>query len=165
MGEWTGGWLAAGSAAGLVVALTVGLLLFHAGCALADVREPGWLQSLGVFAAALLLCVPLAWGLWWLAGRYEADSSSLLGPWRLGALALALPLAWLVSAGVYSLLLTAPLRKGLVIAGAEFVLGALLAALGSGVVLVVLAIVQINHQPPPRAVSATPPAFAGLPPS
>jgi len=70
---------------------------------------------------------------------------------RILGLTVALILTWLLSAGIYSLLLAASLKKGLIIAAVELLLMALLAALVSAVVLVVLAVVQIFVRPPSPA--------------
>jgi hypothetical protein len=158
--QLTSGWALAGSVTALLAALAVGLLLFHAGCALADVKGPGFFKSLLILLAALALCVPLAWALLWLTGRYDAGQPALLSSMRVLGLVVALPAAWLVSALVYSLLLATPLRKGLVIAGAELVLGGLLAALGTAAVMVVLATVQIARQPPSRTAGVSVPTLA-----
>jgi hypothetical protein len=145
----------AGWVGGLVLLLGVGTLLFQAGCALADVNGPGFLKSFLVSATAVVLFVVLAGLLLYTAGKYETDATSMLGPVRAGALAVSLLTTWVLAALVYALFLSAPYRKGLVIAGTELLLGGLLTALVSAVVLVVLALVQITRSPPPRA-SLTP---------
>jgi hypothetical protein len=133
--------------------LGVGALLFQAGCALADLNGPGWLRSLGALVVALLLCLPLGWVLVHLAGRYDSDPGALLGPFRVLALAVVLPAAWLVAAAVFSAFLRAPFRKGLVVAGAELVLGALVASLATAAVLIFLAAMQIARQQPTRGAT------------
>ena len=77
-------------------------------------------------------------------------------------LAVSLLATWGISALIFALILAAPYRKGLVIAGAELLLGGLLTAVVTAVVLVVMAVVQIATQPPPRAAAsaALPPAVA-----
>jgi hypothetical protein len=156
----TNGWVVAGWAAGVVLVFGVGTLLFQAGCALADVNGPGFLKALGIFGVACLVCVPLAWLLLYLAGKYDTDSAALLGPARGAALGVWFLAAWVLSALVYALALATPYRKGLVIAGTELLLSGLLAALVSAVVLVVLALVQITRNPSPRTAVAPPAAVS-----
>jgi hypothetical protein len=143
---------------GLLALFGVGTLLFQAGCALADVPERGYFRALPIYALALVLCLPAAAALVWYAGRYESDPNESFGAFRLGATVLSLLFSWFLSAGVYALLLAASLRKGLLIAGIELVLMALLAALVSAVVLVVLSLVQITTRPPPARTGQTPPS-------
>jgi hypothetical protein len=64
-------------------------------------------------------------------------------------------LTWLLSAAIYKLILSASLRKGLMIAGVELLLMALLAALLAALVFVVLAFVQIGTQTPMNRQSAS----------
>ncbi|HEY7328790.1 MAG TPA: hypothetical protein VH592_14200 [Gemmataceae bacterium] len=134
--------------AGLLVLFGVGTFLFQAGCALADVPDRGYFRALPIYSAALVVCLPLAALLVWFAGRYDADPNDWLGTFRIAAAIGSLLLTWVLSAAIYSLLLSAPLRKGLLIAALELLLTALLAALVAALVLVVLAIVQINTRPP-----------------
>jgi hypothetical protein len=150
------GWVVAGWVGGLVLLFGVGTLLFQAGCALADVNGPGFLKSLLVSGSAAVLFLVLAGGLLYFAGKYETDSTSRLGPIHAGALGVSLLATWVLGALLYALFLTAPYRKGLVIAGTELLLAGLLTALVSAVVLVVLALVQISRSPPPRAAGPLP---------
>jgi len=146
--------------AAVLVLFGVGTLLFQAGCALADLPVRGYFRSLPVYAAAAVVCVPLIGVLLWFAGRYESDPNTSFGSMRIAALIVSLLLTWLVSSGIYALLLAASLRKGLIVAGIELLLMALLAALVSAVVLVVLALIQIITSPPPIKATRTSPALA-----
>jgi hypothetical protein len=132
---------------GLLVLFGVGTFLFQAGCALADVPDRGYLRALPIYSAAIVVCLPLAAMLVWFVGRYDADPSDWFGNFRIAAAIGSLLLTWMLSAGIYSLLLSASLRKGLLIAALELLLALLLAALVAALVLVVLAIVQINTRP------------------
>ncbi len=136
---------------GLIGLLGVGTFLFQAGCALADAPERGYFRSLPIYAVTVAICLPLAVALVWFAGTYDSDPAASFGAMRIIGLSVALILTWLLSAGIYSLLLAAPLKKGLAIAGVELLLMALLAALASAIVLVVLAVVQISLRPPAPA--------------
>ncbi|HTU22263.1 MAG TPA: hypothetical protein VMG10_29765 [Gemmataceae bacterium] len=138
---------------GFLALFGVGTLLFQAGCALADVPERGYFRSLPIYSAAIFVCLPLAAALVWFAGRYDVDPNDWFGLMRLTALIGSLVLTWLLSAGIYALFLAATLRKGLLIAGIELLLMALLAALVSALVMVVLALMQIGTRPPPVKVS------------
>lgn len=138
---------------GLLVVLGVGTFLFQAGCALADVPERGYFRSLPVYSAAIIVCLPLAAALVWFAGCYDADPKDWFGNLRIAAAIGALLLTWVLSAGIFAMLLASSLRKGLLIAGIELLLSALLAALVSAFVLVILALVQIGMRMPPAKVS------------
>ncbi len=149
-------WLVIAGLGALVALLGVGTFLFQAGCALADVPERGYFRSLPIYSATLVICLPLAAVLVWYAGRYDADPGDSFGGMRLAALAASLMLTWMLSAVIYTLLLSASLQKGLLIAGVELLLMTLLAALLSAIVLVVLAFVQIVTRPPPVKTDLTP---------
>jgi hypothetical protein len=156
MFDFTSGWVVSGWILAVVLMLGVGPLLFQAGCALADINGPNFLRSLGLFVLTLVVCVPLVGTLWWLAGGVPHDSATWWGPLCLAALIGGTVLAWIVSALIYMLTLSASYRKGLVIAGAEFVLGILLTALISAIVLVALAGVQVARQSPGRGAMSAP---------
>jgi len=141
---------------GLIVLLGVGTFLFKASCALADVPERGYFRSLPIYAAAVVVCLPLAGLLIWFAGRYDADPNDSFGTMRIVALIASLLLVWLLSAGIYVLFLSASPKKGLLIAGVELVLLSLLAAFLAAIVLVIRALVQIVGRPPPVKTSLTP---------
>ncbi len=141
---------------GLLALLGVGTFLFQAGCALADVPARGYFRSLPIYSATLVFWVPLAAALIWFAGRFDTDPNDWFGTNRIVASVVALLLAWLLSAGIYALLLAGSLRKGLTIAGVELFLLLLLAALLSGIVLVVLAFVQIGTRAPTQRVDNGP---------
>lgn len=145
--------------ASLLVLFGVGTLLFQAGCALADVPERGYFRSLPIYSVAVAVCLPAATALVWFAGRYDADPSSVFGPARGAALAVALLLSWPLSAVLYALFLAASIKKGLVIAGVELLLLGLLAALLSGVVLLILAFVQIAGRTPTTRAVLMPPSI------
>lgn len=138
---------------GLLALFGVGTFLFQAGCAMADVPERGYFHSLPIYSASVVLCVPLAVALIWFAGSYDADPNNPLGTLRIVAALVALLLTWILSATIYTLILSASLRKGLMIAGVELLLMALLAALLAAFVFVVLAFVQIGTQTPMNRLS------------
>ena len=166
MFDLSNGWVLTGWVIGPPVAWVVTTLLFLAGCALADVPPPSLVKAGGVVAAALAVCVPLGWVAMHFLGKQDADPSVILGPMRILALGLSLLASWVVSAVLYALFLAAPYTKGLVIAAVELLLGTLLTALLSGVVLVVLALVQIGRKPePPRTPKVEPPPKALLAPA
>lgn len=141
---------------GVLILFGVGTLVFQAGCALADVPDRGYLRALPIYSATMVVCLPLAAALIWFVGRYEADPNDWLGSWRIGAAAASLLLTWLLSAGIYALLLAASLRKGMLLAALELLLMALLVALVSAVLLVGMAVVQISTRPPPPKSSREP---------
>jgi hypothetical protein len=153
---------------GGVVFLLVQTLLFRAGCALADVAEPSFPRSLLVVGAAVLVCLPLGVLLVHLLGAYDGEAAGLLGPMSALGLLLALLLSWVLSALLFTLVLSAPYKKGLLVAAFELLLSGLLSALVAAVVLVVLALVQIvvRQEPQPKALHTPAPGAyraAGLP--
>jgi hypothetical protein len=139
---------------GVIALLGVGPFFFQAGCALANVTERGYLRSLPIYAATVLLCLPLATALIWFAGTYDADPTAWFGAMRLAAMIASLLVTWILSAVIYSLFLAASVKKGLLIAGFELLLMGLLALLVSAVVLIILALVQILSKPPEPAKKA-----------
>ncbi|HTU89967.1 MAG TPA: hypothetical protein VMF69_07715, partial [Gemmataceae bacterium] len=98
---------------GLLILFGVGTFLFQAGCALADVPDRGYFRALPIYSAAVGLCLPLAAVLIWFVGLYDADPNDWFGNLRIAAAVGSLLLTWVLSAGIYSLLLSASLRKGL----------------------------------------------------
>jgi hypothetical protein len=133
---------------GFLAVFGVGPFLFQAGCALADVPDRGYFRALPIYSTAIVVCLPLAALLIWFVGLFDADPNDWFGSFRIAAAIGALLLTWVLSAGIYSLFLSASLRKGLLIAALELLLAVLLAALVAALVLVVLAIIQINTRPP-----------------
>jgi hypothetical protein len=144
---------------GLIVFLGVGTALFRAGCALADVNEPGWLKSLGAFALTSVVCVPASGALLYFADRYDTDPSAWYGPMRIAGLVAALLTTWLLSGLLYTFFLAATPKKALLVAGFELILGVLLAALVSAVVLVALAVAQILTRPQVQKTGQASPAL------
>ena len=128
----------------LLILFGGGTFLFQAGCALANVPERGYFRALPIYAATVVVCLPVAIALIWFAGSYDADPKDWFGSWHITAALGALLLSWLLSAGIYSLLLAASLRQGLLIAALELLLMALIAALVAALGLVILAVVQIT---------------------
>ena len=160
MFDFASPWVVGGWALGLLLLYAVTTLLFYAGCALADVANPSLGRSLLAVGLALLVCLPAGGALVWLLGSYDTDPNVLFGPMRILGITLALLVTWVLSGVLYKFLLTAPYRKGLFISAVELLLGALLSALVTAVVLVILAAVQIARSkdraalPPPAPVAA-----------
>lgn len=153
-------------ALGLLAGLLVELLVFWAGCALADFEAPGVVRSLAVvtpaYAASMILLIVLVSRF----GLGEASASAVGGSaWsfsRIALLALASLAVNVVLAGVlYIALLTRSLGKGFLIAGTEVVLRVLMTVLIIAVVLVVLAGVQIYRGDRPQAGWSLPPGANG----
>jgi hypothetical protein len=132
---------------GVLLLFGGGTFLFQAGCALMDVPDRGYLRAFAVYSAAIVVCLPLAAALIWFAGRYDVDPNDWFSTPRIAAAIGSMLLTWLLSAGIYALLLSASLRKGLLIAALELLLMTLLTALASAVVLVALAVIQIATRP------------------
>jgi hypothetical protein len=135
---------------GLLLLFGAGTFLFQAGCALVDVPDRGYFRALPIYSAAIVVCLPLAAALVWFAGRYDIDPNDWFGSFRILAAIGSLVLIWVLSGGIYALLLPSSLRKGLQIAAIELLLMALLAALVAALALVVLAFVQITTRPPSK---------------
>ncbi len=150
--------------AGAVVGLAVYVLVFKASLALADVTDPGLLKSLllvlGGTAASGLLSY-LVYRLFGLADRPEVALDSTTVLWLLAALLIS----WAVPTLLYISALAVRWPKGIQIAGMEVLLRGLLAALVAGVVLVVLAGVQIlarRPAQPPKVALSRPPAISEI---
>lgn len=157
----SGPWAALALAVVGVVALAARWALFQASCALADAGEPGVVKSLLLVAAVLALSIALVLLSGQLLASASDDPSAWLGAGRLGAAAGAVVLAALVAAGLYAVSLPTAPRKAIALASAELGLGALLAALCTAVVLVVLAGVQISRrsETPKKSAAAFPPSL------
>jgi site-specific recombinase len=147
-------WWGALALGGLVVGYVVALLLFRLGCAMADL-EPSLTRSLLAGGLTFALFVLVAAALFYLARPLESDPSALIGPMRAIALGVAVLITWGVSTLLYALLLSTPVKKGLVVASFERILGTLLAVLLAGVVLVVLAVAQIIRTEPEKKAPVT----------
>jgi hypothetical protein len=148
----------AGGAIG-VVALGAFILLFRLGCILADVTDPTVGGSILVVAVLFLVTIPLGGvvGYYLLAAESVlAAQSGLIFYSGLGAYVVVV---WLLAALVYAFFLGSSFKKGLIVAGIQLLLFALLVALLSALVLVVLAVLQIANRPEaPRQSSLSPPA-------
>jgi hypothetical protein len=149
------------SALAVTAAVAVRFVLFRASCALADAGEPGVGRSLALVIGVLALSAGLAL----LPGYlYPAPADEPGGAGRLVAAAAAVTAGAALAAVVYSWFLPTSLRRGAVVAASELLLGALLTCLVAGVVLVVLAGVQLGRRPEaPRRPTATPSALPGRP--
>jgi hypothetical protein len=143
--------------AGAAVGLAVAVLLFKASLALADVTEPGLVKSVLVVLAGLAasgLLSYLVYRLMGLANRPEVALDNATVLWLLAAVLLS----WLVPALLYVPTLPVRWQKGVQVAGVEVLLRGLLAALVTGVVLVLLAAVQVvGRRPSQPQKSALPP--------
>src|SRR4051794_30935301 len=124
---------------GLALGLLVQTLVFRAAVALADVPDPGFFRSLLLVTLVAVVCAPPSVFIPHFLGVSGSPEGEGFGPLPALGVALALLLNWAVPALVYVPALTVPLRKGMLVAGLDLSLRALLAALLLGVALVVLA--------------------------
>jgi hypothetical protein len=126
-------------------------MVFRASCALADAGETGAGRSILLVIGVLVLCA----GFGLLPGYLFPPVPEDAGVRRFVACAAALLVAAPVAAVAYAWLLPTTLRRGIVVAGVELLLGTLLAALIVGVVLVVLAGFQLARRPQPPRMPAS----------
>lgn len=152
---WSGGVLVA-LAAAVAVLFAARVALFLGSCALADAGEPRLIKAVALVLLAAAVCVPASW---WLLGylktQLPGSETALIGPAHVAWAAATCGIALVLPAVLYRFLLPATWKKGALIAGLEVVLGALLVALVAGVVLVVLAGVQVARRPAQTAGVAT----------
>jgi hypothetical protein len=125
--------------------------VFRASCALADAGEPGWGKS----ALLVVSVLALSGALLALAGSVSPAPSEEASGARVIATAAAVVAAASLAAVFYAWLLPTSLRRGAVVAGSELLLGVLLAALVTGVVLVGLAVYQLQRRPEPQRISGS----------
>jgi hypothetical protein len=132
------------SALTVTVLVAVRFVLFRAGCSLADAGEPGAGRSVALVLAVLLLSAAFVL----LPDYLFPAAAEQAGPaGQLAVAALAAVAAAAIAAPLYAWLLPTTLRRGATVAAAELFLGALTAALVAGVVLVVLAGMQLRKRP------------------
>jgi hypothetical protein len=152
-------WVIVATLAGGVVGLVVSFFLFRASIALADVTDPGLLKSILVVLVAVAVCAGAGIGLYYLFrlnGPAETDRTSIYVLWALCVMLVS----WVAPALLYIPALPVKWFQGVQIAGVEVLLRSLLAALVTGVVLVVLAFIQGVSQraTPPKSTLSPPPA-------
>jgi hypothetical protein len=147
------------SALALTAVVAVRFVLFRAGCSLADAGEPGFRRSLLLVLVALALSAGLAVLPGYLLPPSGDESG---GAGRLAASVAGVGVGAVTAAAFYSWFLPTSLRRGAVVASTELLLGVLLAALVAGVVLVVMAGIQLSRRPEaPRKPASAPPAWHG----
>jgi hypothetical protein len=132
----------------ITAVIAVRFAVFRASCALADAGEPGWGKSSVLVAGALAF----SGAFMFLAGYFVPAPSEEAATGRFFAMAAAVVAAAVVAAAFYAWLLPTSLRRGAVVAGSELLLGALLASLVAGVVLVGLAVYQLQRRPEPQRI-------------
>jgi phage tail sheath gpL-like len=137
------------SALAITTLVVVRFVLFRAGCSLAEAGEPGWVRSAALVLAVLLVSLGFVLTLAFLFPA-TADQAGSFGSIALAAVAVAAAAA--VAAVLYAWLLPTTLRRGATVAAAELLLSTLAAALVAGVVLVVVAGLQLRKRPEPPKV-------------
>jgi membrane protease YdiL (CAAX protease family) len=125
---------------------------------LADAGEPSWGKS--AILVAVVLALSGAFLL--MAGYLVPAASEEVATGRFFAMAVAVVAAAVVAAAFYAWLLPTSLRRGAVVAGGELLLGVLLAALVAGVVLVGLAVYQLQRRPEPQRIPGSVSAVVSL---
>jgi hypothetical protein len=129
-------------------------VVFRASCALAEAGEPRAGKSALLVAAVLALTV----GFLFMLSRLVPATPEESNGGRVAGAAVAVVAAGVVAAVLYTWFLPTSLRRGAVVAGSELLLGALLAALVTGVVLVALAVYQLQRRPEPARIPASAPS-------
>jgi hypothetical protein len=147
---------------GLIAGLIVEVLLFWAGCALADMDPlPGFFKTLLIVTPLYALGVA---GTWFAVTRWGFGGENiftLVGGGRLvGVFVGCLAANWIVAGVAYIALLALSPKVGLFVAGCEMLLRLLMSALVTAVVLVVLAGWQIygGGKAPTKSELPVPPA-------
>jgi hypothetical protein len=128
----------------------VRFIVFRVSCTLAEAGEPGAGRSILLVTFALVITVGCAFIAGYVFPAATADAGA--GPMVVKGAAAVVGAA--VAAVFYSLFLPTTLRRGAIVAGTELLLGALLASLVAGLVLVALAAFQLKARPEPRQSSA-----------
>jgi hypothetical protein len=141
-------------AAAITALFAARFVVFRVSCTLSEAGEPGFARA----ASLVLISSGLGLALLLIMKRsspatLEANGADLF--YVVTAIIGSAPGA----AFLYWWLLPTSLRRGAILSGTELLLGALLAALGTGLILVVLAGLQLKRrpqaaQPPPSTASA-----------
>jgi hypothetical protein len=139
---------------GGLVAFAVCVFLFRLGCILADVTEPSLVKSVLIVLLLLGVTLPAGYFLWTFLSSLEARWTAQGGLLVFPGLSVYLVAVWLLAGLVYSGLLAATFKKGLMIAGVEVLLTALLVALLTAAAMVGLAGWQISQRPSQAAAPA-----------
>lgn len=129
-----------------LVALIVRVVLFRLGCILADVNEPSLAKSILIVLVVAAVTGLGGWSIALALWTAEAALTSQAGLLVFPGLALYQALIVVAAGLLYSAMLAATFKKGLIVAGIEFLLSALLAALLTAGAMVVLASWQYGHR-------------------
>lgn len=149
------GWTLAGAIVFLAICFVARVAVFLASCALADAGEPRLGKAAVLALVVLALGIPICWWLFlFLETRLPNSDTTLVSPAQIVGALLSCVVYWAVPAVVYKFLLPASWKKGVLVAGLEVLLGSLLAALIAGVLLVILAGVQVARRPAQAAAPA-----------
>jgi hypothetical protein len=147
---------------GLVVGLIVEVLLFWAGCALADMDPlPGLFKTLLLVTPLYVLGVAGTWFAVYRWGFGSENLFTLVGGGRvIGVFVGCLAVNWIIAGLAYIVLLALSPKVGLFVAGCEMLLRLLMSALVTAVVLVALAGWQIygGGKAPTKSELPPPPA-------
>lgn len=150
------GWSVTGIILFVAVCLALRVVVFLASCALADAGEPRLGKATVLALVVMAVCAPVCWWLLiFLEARIPGPENAMIGPAHIVAGLLICVVYWVLPAVIYKFLLPAPWKKGALVAGLEVLLGSLLTALVVGVLLVILAGIQVAKKP----AQATTPAL------
>jgi hypothetical protein len=128
---------------GLVVSLIFGALILQASCALCNLQDLGFRKALTVVLLLLVVNVPMGLGLGYLA-RYTGDKLGVGSEVMIGGfLVIALILTCVVSGFMMCLLLPFSFIKGILVAVLQGIISLVLAGVVGGLILVVLACMQL----------------------
>jgi hypothetical protein len=117
-------------------------LVYLSACALAN-RETTFLKSLILGPTTFAISLLVGWLLVVQMGKMEERPDISFGPMHAAGAGLGILASWLIGAIVYGIAYQGAVGKAILVSGLEVLLRVFLAALVTGIVFVVLAIVQV----------------------
>jgi hypothetical protein len=156
MGNFTEAQVLLFVAGGLLLLQPIGALLLQMGCALTDINVPSFLRALKWFAFTGDVCVVLAGVSLALVGFRLDEVGTLWSPGCLWVLIAGAFLTVTIAPLIYVLIVRAPITRGVFAAGVQLVLVTLLTAIITGIVFIVLAVVQVSQSKPGHAALDAP---------
>jgi hypothetical protein len=128
---------------GLVIAVAAGSFLLQAACALCNIEDLRFLKALGLMLLLILANVPIGLVLFFMSQGAVSGMGWDTDPVLAIALGLGYPLHWLISGLVLFWPLHVSYLKGVLVSILHNVLSFVVAGVLGGLILVVLAFVQL----------------------
>jgi hypothetical protein len=142
---------------GSLVCLVVRYFLFRVGCILADLPDTTVGRSLAAFLIVVGVTIPLIVFAGYQLSSLEKRLANQAGMIFYPGLVLSLIVCWLLAAAVYGGVLWTSFTRGLIVAGVELLLTALVAGLVTALILVIGAAWQVWPRGNPRNELTPPP--------